>query len=91
MGEIIYGEKVNKQEDYNVAFSKNRSSFNPNLEKNFIEFSNVISDKNIIFFNSDFKKNKVRLPYLDKDYNNCNYQDIARKNNKTVEVFICNY
>ena len=159
-----YQIRFNKNGEYNMPFGKNRSSFNPNLEKNFIEFSNAISDKNITFYSSDFKKlkldcltnkdfiyldppyllgcasynesdgwnetqerellnicdmadknnikfgisnvlihkgksndiliewsKKFNIYYLDKDYNNCNYQDIARKNNKTVEVFICNY
>lgn len=159
-----YQIRFNKNGEYNMPFGKNRSSFNPNLEKNFIEFSNAISDKNITFCNSDFKKikldcltnkdfiyldppyllgcasynesdgwneiqerellnlcdmadknnikfgisnvlihkgksndiliewsKKFNIHYLDKDYNNCNYQDIARRNNKTVEVFICNY
>ena len=159
-----YQIRFNKNGEYNMPFGKNRSSFNPNLEKNFIEFSNAISDKNITFCNSDFKKlkldcltnkdfiyldppyllgcasynesdgwneiqerellnlcdmadknnikfgisnvlihkgksndilikwsKKFNIYYLDKDYNNCNYQDIARRNNKTVEVFICNY
>ena len=159
-----YQIRFNKNGEYNMPFGKNRSSFNPNLEKNFIEFSNAISDKNITFCSSDFKKlkldcltnkdfiyldppyllgcasynesdgwnetqerellnlcdmadksnikfgisnvlmhkgksndiliewsKKFNIYYLDKDYNNCNYQDIARKNNKTVEVFICNY
>ena len=159
-----YQIRFNKNGEYNMPFGKNRSSFNPNLEKNFIEFSNAISDKNITFRSSDFKKlkldcltnkdfiyldppyllgcasynesdgwnetqerellnicdmadknnikfgisnvlihkgksndiliewsKKFNIYYLDKDYNNCNYQDIARKNNKTVEVFICNY
>ena len=159
-----YQIRFNKNGEYNMPFGKNRSSFNPNLEKNFIEFSNAISNKNITFCNSDFKKlkldcltnkdfiyldppyllgcasynesdgwnvtqerellnlcdmadknnikfgisnvlihkgknndiliewsKKFNIHYLDKDYNNCNYQDIARRNNKTVEVFICNY
>ena len=159
-----YQIRFNKNGEYNMPFGKNRSNFNPNLEKNFIEFSNAISNKNITFCNSDFKKlkldcltnkdfiyldppyllgcasynesdgwnetqerellnlcdmadksnikfgisnvlmhkgksndiliewsKKFNIYYLDKDYNNCNYQDIARKNNKTVEVFICNY
>ena len=159
-----YQIRFNRNGEYNMPFGKNRSSFNPNLEKNFIEFSNAISDKNITFCNSDFKKlkldcltnkdfiyldppyllgcasynesdgwneiqerellnlcdmadknnikfgisnvlihkgksndiligwsKKFNIHYLDKDYNNCNYQDIARRNNKTVEVFICNY
>ena len=159
-----YQIRFNRNGEYNMPFGKNRSSFNPNLEKNFIKFSNAISDKNITFCSSDFKKlkldcltnkdfiyldppyllgcasynesdgwnetqerellnicdmadknnikfgisnvlihkgksndiliewsKKFNIYYLDKDYNNCNYQDIARKNNKTVEVFICNY
>ena len=159
-----YQIRFNKNGEYNMPFGKNRSNFNPNLEKNFIEFSNAISNKNITFCNSDFKKlkldcltnkdfiyldppyllgcasynesdgwneiqerellnlcdmadknnikfgisnvlihkgksndiliewsKKFNIHYLDKDYNNCNYQDIARRNNKTVEVFICNY
>lgn len=154
----------NKKGDYNTPFGRNRSSFNPSLERKFIEFSNAILDKNITFYNNDFKKlkldcltnkdfiyldppyllgcasynknngwnetlekellnlcdmadkknikfglsnvlihkgksndiliewsKKFNIHYLDKDYNNCNYQNIGRRNNKTVEVFICNY
>lgn len=154
--------RFNKNGEYNVSFGKR--SFNPTLERKFIEFSNAILDKNITFCNNDFKKlkldcltnkdfiyldppyllgcanynenngwnetlekellnlcdmadkknikfglsnvlihkgksndiliewsKKFNIHYLDKDYNNCNYRDIGRRNNKTVEVFICNY
>ena len=69
-----YQIRFNRNGEYNMPFGKNRSSFNPNLEKNFIEFSNAISDKNITFCSSDFKKLKLDcltnkdFIYLDPPY-----------------------
>lgn len=50
-----YGIRFNKQGDYNMPFGRNRSSFNPKLEKQFVEFATVISKKNIIFTSKNFE------------------------------------
>lgn len=48
--------RFNKSGDYNMPFGKNRSSFNPNLEKNFIKFIDKLSELNIYFLNNDFNE-----------------------------------
>lgn len=49
-----YQIRFSKQGNYNMPFGKNRSSFNPNLEKNFIKFFNKVNEKNIEFISSSF-------------------------------------
>lgn len=49
-----YQIRFSKQGNYNMPFGKNRSSFNPNLEKNFIKFFNKVNEKNIQFISSSF-------------------------------------
>lgn len=61
-----YQIRFNKNNDYNMPFGKNRSSFNPSLEKRFIKFIDKIHNTNIEFINNDFK-------YL--DINNLNKDD----------------
>lgn len=57
-----------------MPFGKNRSSFNPTLEKNFVEFAKAISSKNIAFTSSSFEiLNKTKLNsndfvYIDPPY-----------------------
>lgn len=53
--------RFNKQGEYNMPFGRNRSSFNPNLEKNFIKFVDKLGEINVIFFNSDFNKIKIDM------------------------------
>lgn len=60
-----YQIRFNKQGEYNMPFGRNRSSFNPNLEKNFIKFIDKLGEINVIFFNSDF--NKIKIDMLGKD------------------------
>ena len=60
-----YQIRFNKQGEYNMPFGRNRSSFNPNLEKNFIKFIDKLGEINVIFFNSDF--NKIKIDMLSKD------------------------
>lgn len=69
-----YQIRFNKSGEYNMPFGKNRSSFNPTLEKNFIKFAEAISKKNIFFTNYDFRElkiedlNKNDFVYLDPPY-----------------------
>ena len=60
-----YQIRFNKQGEYNMPFGRNRSSFNPNLEKKFIKFIDKLGEINVIFFNSDF--NKIKIDMLGKD------------------------
>ena len=54
-----YQIRFNKLGEYNMPFGKNRSSFNPSLEKKFLEFVKKINNSNIYFTNSDFNKLKI--------------------------------
>lgn len=56
-----YQIRFNKQGEYNMPFGRNRSSFNPNLEKNFIKFIDKLGEINVTFFNSDFNKIKIDM------------------------------
>lgn len=60
-----YQIRFNKKGEYNMPFGRNRSCFNPALEKNFIKFAKAIEEKNIIFTNHNFKDLKINL--LNKD------------------------
>ena len=51
-----YQIRFNKNGDYNMPFGRNRSSFNPSLKKNFIEFIDKLNEKNIDFISMDFSK-----------------------------------
>ncbi|WP_415276445.1 DNA adenine methylase [Clostridium perfringens] len=53
-----YQIRFNKNGEYNMPFGRNRSSFNPNMESNFIKFVNKLSDKHI-FTNKDFREIKL--------------------------------
>lgn len=69
-----YQIRFNKKGEYNMPFGKNRSSFNPTLEKHFVEFATAIQNKNIIFTNQSFedfnidKLNENDFIYLDPPY-----------------------
>lgn len=54
-----YQIRFNKSGEYNMPFGKNRSSFNPSLEKKFLEFVKKLNNSNIYFTNSDFNKLKI--------------------------------
>lgn len=60
-----YQIRFNKKGEYNMPFGRNRSCFNPTLERNFIKFAKAIEEKNIIFTNHNFKDLKIDL--LNKD------------------------
>lgn len=60
-----YQIRFNKKGEYNMPFGRNRSYFNPTLERNFIKFAKAIEEKNIIFTNHNFKDLKINL--LNKD------------------------
>ena len=51
-----YQIRFNKNGEYKMPFGRNRSSFNPSLKKNFIEFIDKLNEKNIEFISMDFSK-----------------------------------
>ena len=51
-----YQIRFNKDGKYNMPFGKNRSSFNPSMKKNFIEFIDKLNEMNIEFISMDFAK-----------------------------------
>lgn len=69
-----YQIRFNKKGEYNMPFGRNKSYFNPTLERNFIKFAKAIEGKNIIFTNHNFKDLKINLlnkndfVYLDPPY-----------------------
>lgn len=71
-----YQIRFNKKGEYNMPFGKDRSSFNPALEKHFIEFVNALHTKEIEFFNTNFtdfdfsELNENDLVYCDPPYLN---------------------
>ena len=50
-----YQIRFNNKGEYNMPFGRNRSSFNPTLEKNFIRFVDKLNTLNIGFMNMNFK------------------------------------
>ena len=69
-----YQISFNKQGDYNMSFGRNRSSFNPKLEKHFVEFGTALCKKNIIFTSESFENFDINsltendFIYLDPPY-----------------------
>ena len=51
-----YQIRFNGKGGYNMPFGRDRSSFNPTLEKNFIRFVDKLKELNIVFACNDFKK-----------------------------------
>lgn len=51
--------RFNFQQEYNIAFGKNRSSFRPVMRQNFISFVNRLQEIDIQFFAQDFRELKV--------------------------------
>lgn len=51
-----YQIRFNGKGQYNMPFGKDRSSFNPSLQKNFIEFVAKVSESNYQFTNLDFRQ-----------------------------------
>ena len=47
--------RFNKSGGYNMPFGKDRSSFNPTLEKRFVEFVDKLGEKEIEFLKEDFR------------------------------------
>ena len=60
-----YQIRFNKQGNYNMPFGKDRSSFNPNLEKNFVKFIDKLKQLNIHFTNKNF--NELKLEKLKQE------------------------
>lgn len=54
-----YQIRFNKQGEYNMPFGRNRSSFNPNLEKTFVKFIDRLNKIKVYFTNEDFKNIKI--------------------------------
>ena len=69
-----YQISFNKQRKYNTPFGRNRSSFNPTLEKHFVEFATALCGKNIIFTSESFETFNINsltendFVYLDPPY-----------------------
>lgn len=69
-----YQIRFNKQGEYNMPFGRNRSSFNPSLEKTFIKFIDKLNSIDISFVNKDFRKinidnlNENDFVYCDPPY-----------------------
>lgn len=60
-----YQIRFNKSGGYNMPFGRNRSWFNPRLEKRFIKFVDHIHNINIKFTDRDFRK--LQLEKVSKD------------------------
>lgn len=71
-----YQIRFNKKGEYNMPFGKDRSSFNPSLEKRFIEFVNRVHSIDVDFLGSSFTDidfncfGKDDLIYCDPPYYN---------------------
>jgi DNA adenine methylase Dam len=69
-----YQIRFSKVGNYNMPFGRDRSSFNPSLEKTFTKYINKINDISIQFINKDFKElkldnlNSQDLIYCDPPY-----------------------
>lgn len=69
-----YQIRFNNEGQYNMPFGRDRSCFNPTLEKRFIEFVDRLKELNITFTNKDFKELKIDrlnsndLVYCDPPY-----------------------
>lgn len=48
--------RFNSKGQYNMPFGKNKSSFNPTLEKKFVEFCEALHKRNIKTLSGDFRK-----------------------------------
>lgn len=77
--------RFNNKFEYNMAFGRNRSSFNQSIENNLIQFATALKEKNIIlssldFYKFDFNKARGGLVYCDPPYliSNCVYNDGKR-------------
>jgi DNA adenine methylase Dam len=66
--------RFNNKYEFNIAFGKDRSSFNPKLKENFIKFIDHLKNKNIKFTSKDFTKLRIDnltiddFVYLDPPY-----------------------
>lgn len=69
-----YQIRFNRKGEYNMPFGRNKSNFNPNLEKNFTRFTKEIDRRNVTFSANDFRDlniNKLTpndFVYLDPPY-----------------------
>ena len=60
-----YQIRFNKQGEYNMPFGRDRSSFNPSLEKTFVKFIDKLNSIHITFTNKDFRQ--INLEKLNTD------------------------
>ena len=67
--------RFNSKGEFNIAFGKDRSDFNPRLREKFIKFRELIQSKNIFFYNKSFeeltsssKNNSNYTYYIDPPY-----------------------
>ncbi|HIX16613.1 MAG TPA: Dam family site-specific DNA-(adenine-N6)-methyltransferase [Candidatus Hungatella pullicola] len=75
--------RFNNSHGFNAPFGKNRSSYNPSIEKNLEEFCVALQKKNIVFSNEDFMEMDLSglgegdLVYCDPPYliSTGNYND----------------
>jgi DNA adenine methylase Dam len=51
-----YQIRFNSKGEYNMPFGKDRSSFNPSLQQNLINFCEALHSKNCFFTNNDFRE-----------------------------------
>ena len=63
--------RFNNSHNFNNPFGKNRSSFNPNMKNNLIQFINRLHNRNIIFTNKSFEE----FDFNNLDKNNFVYCD----------------
>lgn len=59
--------RFNKKGEFNIAFGKDRSDFNPKLREKFIAFSERAKTKNIYFYNESFET-LTGNPKVNEDY-----------------------
>lgn len=69
-----YQIRFNNKGEFNMPFGKNRSSFNPSLEKKFVEFSDRLKEIDIEYIERDFREldidslNENDFVYIDPPY-----------------------
>ena len=51
-----YSIRFNSKGEFNIAFGKDRSDFNPKLREKFIKFRELIKSKNFYFYNKSFEE-----------------------------------
>lgn len=65
-----YQIRFNQKGGYNMPFGRNRSWFNPTLEKNFVKFVDKLGEVNVRFTNKDFRR-FINAKYSENDFVYC--------------------